>query len=124
MLVCKQLLTKANFIQTIAVRNPSISIAPYVNSTKWIVVGGSYSGSLAAWMKLKYPEIVFGAHASSAPVLAKLDFWEYADAVRLGLPLSGGSQQCVDGWIKTVAAFDAFTSNHNSSIVLDYFKAP
>lgn len=44
---------------------------------KWIVVGGSYSGNLAAFYRAKHPELVVGAIASSAPVFAKADFYEY-----------------------------------------------
>ncbi|XP_065208205.1 putative serine protease K12H4.7 [Planococcus citri] len=52
---------------------------------KWIVFGCSYAGSLAAWVRMKYPSLVHGAVASSAPILAKKDFGEYYEVVKASL---------------------------------------
>lgn len=43
------------------------------SDTKWIVFGSSYAGSLAAWLRTSFPDLVHAAVASSAPVLAKMD---------------------------------------------------
>ena len=56
-----------------------------LTNNKWVVFGGSYSGGLAAWMRLKYPHLVAGAVASSAPVNAILDFEEYLRVVDTSL---------------------------------------
>lgn len=58
-----------------------IKMLPQYKESKVVVVGGSYAGNLAAWMKLLYPELVDAAIASSAPVLGKKDFYEYLEAV-------------------------------------------
>lgn len=44
---------------------------------KWVAAGGSYAGTLAAFYRLKHPELVVGSLASSAPVLMKNEFFEY-----------------------------------------------
>lgn len=75
------------------------------DKNKWIAYGGSYPGSLAAWFKLKYPNLVSGAVASSAPVEAKTDFKEYNNVVASSFTsaLVGGSEKCRDNIKK---AFD------------------
>lgn len=48
----------------------------------WIYYGGSYAGARSAHMRILYPELVFGAIASSAVTHATLSNWEYYDIIR------------------------------------------
>ncbi|KAI0695544.1 peptidase S28 [Cytidiella melzeri] len=51
-------------------------------NTPWIYYGGSYAGARAAHMKVLYPELVFGAIASSAVTHAAMENWEYMEIIR------------------------------------------
>lgn len=55
------------------------------DSNKWIAFGGSYSGSLAAWLRLKYPHLIHAAVSSSGPLQALADFSAYLDVVNRSL---------------------------------------
>ncbi|VVC45214.1 Alpha/Beta hydrolase fold,Peptidase S28 [Cinara cedri] len=63
------------------------------STTKWVAFGGSYAGSLAAWLRLKYPHLVHIAVSSSGPLLAKIDFQEYFKVVENSL--STYKHECV-----------------------------
>jgi thymus-specific serine protease len=63
-----------------------------LENAKWVGFGGSYPGNLAAWVKLKYPALFAGTVASSAPLLAKTNFFEYMEVVGDGLRYFGGGE--------------------------------
>lgn len=46
-----------------------------------VLAGSQYAGSLVAWFRQKYPHLVTGVWASNAPLLAKVDNFEYNEIV-------------------------------------------
>ena len=59
------------------------------NLSTWITFGGSYAGSLSAWMRLRFPHLVTGSVSSSGPLFAKLDYHEYLQVVADALDTTG-----------------------------------
>ncbi|XP_066259153.1 putative serine protease K12H4.7 [Euwallacea similis] len=86
----------ANFIQGM---NDKYNMS--TSEAKWIVYGGSYAGTLASWIRHKFPHLVTGSVDSSGPLEAVLDFHEYLQVVRDGLGTH--SESCVTN---VKAAFD------------------
>ncbi|XP_020814039.1 putative serine protease K12H4.7 [Drosophila serrata] len=66
----------------------------YKNS-KVVVSGCSYSATMAAWIRKLYPDTIKGSWASSAPILAKVDFKDYMKVVGKAYATLGG-QYCYD----------------------------
>ncbi|KAI1950915.1 hypothetical protein LOZ39_002905 [Ophidiomyces ophidiicola] len=58
-------------------------------STPWVMVGGSYPGMRAAFTRDKYPDTIFAAFASSAPVQAQIDMSVYYEQVYRGMVAYG-----------------------------------
>lgn len=65
----------AHFIEYIK----SNAVTPGAQNSPVIVIGGQYSASLAAWMRQTYPHLVAGAWASSAPVFAVYDQFQFKE---------------------------------------------
>lgn len=58
--------------------------------SKVILVGASYAATMAAWFRQKYPHLVVGAWASSGPIYAKPDMFEYKEVVGASVRHIGG----------------------------------
>jgi Serine carboxypeptidase S28 len=73
--------------------NFSLSEIPYEDlspkGTPWIMIGGSYSGMRTAFTRNEYPETIYAAYASSAPVQAQLDMSVYFEQVYRGMVANG-----------------------------------
>ncbi|RUS12720.1 peptidase S28, partial [Endogone sp. FLAS-F59071] len=78
-------------------------------TTPWIIMGASYGGALSAWAKHEYPDLVFAAIASSAPVEARYYFWEYFEPIRRGAP-----PHCRNSIINTVKYVDSVLFGKNA----------
>ncbi|CAI4227740.1 unnamed protein product [Auanema sp. JU1783] len=62
---------------------------------KWILFGGSYAASLALWLRQTNPKLIFGVVASSAPIQAKLDAYEYNMVVENFFDKNSACKACV-----------------------------
>jgi pimeloyl-ACP methyl ester carboxylesterase len=60
------------FINTITNENENLLF-----NAKWVVFGGSYAGNLAAWLRMKYPHLVYAAVSSSSTLSATINYKEY-----------------------------------------------
>ncbi|XP_047524948.1 putative serine protease F56F10.1 [Pieris napi] len=88
---------------------------------KWVAFGGSYPGSLVAWLRVKYPHLIFMSVSSSGPLLAKLDFQEYFEVVQNALLEKTSSKDCTN---KIKAAHRQIVSlmQTNPSVLDDEFR--
>ncbi|KAF4637979.1 hypothetical protein G7Y89_g115 [Cudoniella acicularis] len=60
--------------------------ASNADKAPWVFSGGSYSGALAAWTESTSPDTFWAYHASSAPVEAIYDYWQYFVPIQEGMP--------------------------------------
>jgi len=57
------------------------AVFPNPQTQKIFTIGGSYSGALSAWFRVKYPHVTTGSIASSGVVNAILDFTAFDEQV-------------------------------------------
>jgi pimeloyl-ACP methyl ester carboxylesterase len=115
----------ANFMKN--VKFPNITRDLTAPSTPWIYYGGSYGGARAAYMRVLYPDLVYGAIASSGlfcglvqlprnahgdhagVVEATLSMWQYSDSIRLF-----ANQTCMGALSSAVATIDGIVAKNNT----------
>lgn len=106
----------AHFIEHIK----SSSVTPGAQNSPVIVIGGQYSGSLAAWTRQSFPHLVAGAWASSAPVLAVYDQFQYKE-------LSGavyrhvGGNECYENIERGFAEVEQMVADGRNAEVSEMF---
>ncbi|KAL2895359.1 Lysosomal Pro-X carboxypeptidase, partial [Bienertia sinuspersici] len=79
-----------------------------------IVLGCGYAGALAVWFRLRYPETVIGALASSTPLLY------YANYTSTGGPLQSAEE--VKQWFGQMLSFAAKYVNPNNGLIHNVCK--
>eukprot|EP00331_Platyophrya_macrostoma_P013954 CAMPEP_0176430684 /NCGR_PEP_ID=MMETSP0127-20121128/14389_1 /TAXON_ID=938130 /ORGANISM="Platyophrya macrostoma, Strain WH" /LENGTH=474 /DNA_ID=CAMNT_0017812599 /DNA_START=60 /DNA_END=1481 /DNA_ORIENTATION=- len=75
--VLEDLDTFRAFVQSTVLKKDNVS---------WFIVGGSYSGALSAWMKVKYPTTYKAAWSSSGVVNARFDYYAFDGHIMSVLP--------------------------------------
>ncbi|CAL4995441.1 unnamed protein product [Urochloa decumbens] len=84
-----------------------------------LVFGGSYGGMLAVWMRLKYPHIVMGAVASSAPILSFYGLADpYAFYDRITDDFKSESKHCYEFLRKSWAVLDSLIATKEGMALL------
>ena len=85
----------------------------------WIVFGCSYSGSLSAWFRLKYPHLVIGSVAPSGPVIPEANFTQFFNNFE-----HVASPACVSATTKAVRQIDGmFATTQGRATLSSYFNA-
>lgn len=90
-------------------------------NSKVIMAGGSYSASMVVWFKKLYPHLLNGGWASSATLLAKVDFTEYMEVVGKAMRVLG-SQQCYDRIQNGIAELEVMIRGKKSAQVKAMLK--
>ncbi|XP_001947565.2 putative serine protease K12H4.7 [Acyrthosiphon pisum] len=104
------------FISTISNDNEET-----LRNAKWIVFGGSYSGSLAAWLRMKYPHLVYAAVSSSSPLMAKIDYKDFYMAIQN--TISNYNPKCASNIIEATSTIsDLLETSYGAKYVDKKFK--
>ncbi|GAM21236.1 hypothetical protein SAMD00019534_044110 [Acytostelium subglobosum LB1] len=83
-----------------------------------ITIGGSYSGALSAWFRVKYPHVSIGSIASSGVVNAILDFTAFDEWVAFA-----AGQECADALRMVTFETEQQVFGGNATTVKQLFQA-
>ncbi|CAL1716305.1 unnamed protein product [Somion occarium] len=101
----------ANFLRTVKFEGIDEDLtAP---GTPWIYYGGSYAGARSAHMRVLYPDVVFGAIASSGVTFASLKDWQYYDIIRQFAPAD-----CIKQVETTIVEVDELLSSDKTQATI------
>jgi len=75
-----------NFANTVQLPFAHPRVSSNAAAVPWVLIGGSYSGALTAWVESVSPGTFWAYLASSAVVEAISDFYTYFDPVQQGMP--------------------------------------
>ncbi|GAA6033813.1 hypothetical protein JCM8097_000354 [Rhodosporidiobolus ruineniae] len=85
--------------------------------TPWLYYGGSYAGAKAAFARKLFPNVFWGAIASSAVTTAIVDYWQYYEPIRLN-----GPSECISRLVNHTAFIDQLLAL-NSPFVTSTLKS-
>ncbi|EFA76774.1 peptidase S28 family protein [Heterostelium album PN500] len=88
------------------------------NAGDIITIGGSYSGALSAWFRVKYPHVTVGSVASSGVVNAILDFTAFDEWVAYA-----AGEQCADALRLVTSTAEQQIFGGNAAAVKQLFQA-
>ncbi|KAG8942757.1 hypothetical protein FRC04_003527 [Tulasnella sp. 424] len=74
------------FIENVKLPWSKKATSSHPDDVPWVNMGCSYPGELSAYTQKKYPKKFAAAWASSAPVQALGDFWQYFEPIEEGMP--------------------------------------
>lgn len=107
----------AHFAQTVGLPSPYSNLNANVKEgSAWIYIGGSYAGACSAFARKLFPEVWWGAIASSAVTTAIINFWEYMEPIRLK-----ANSNCIEILESNVKLIDNLISL-NQPFVTDQLK--
>lgn len=95
-----------NFAKTVQLPFASSAHPSNAQNVPWVLIGGSYSGALTAWVESVSPGTFWAYLATSAPVQAISNYWQYFVPVQNGMP-----QNCSADVTRVIDYLDGLMEN-------------